>query len=239
MAYMWYLQKHFKTIVLIISLQLTVPLYSQSVVTAFNADSLTDNEFAKLKEQYANNKKLPNGFEKQVVLALSYFPELVNVKITFKVTNKRTPLSTRPSFIGMFQNAKKRNYIITISKKSIAYLNPIILENLSYNSQIGVLGHELSHVSNFTTKGFGGMCKVMLGHLSKKYVDRFEFNTDLLCINHQLGYQLLAWSINVRSNLKITDWQGADHLSPTKKRERYMNPSTIVSILSTHPFYKK
>jgi len=74
---------------------------------------------------------------------------------------------------------------------------------------------------------------------SKNEVDKFEFDTDLNCINHGLGYQLLDWSINVRENLKRVNWLGAVNLTADEKSERYMNPSTIKNILSKHPLYQE
>lgn len=212
---------------------------AQTIVKEFHPDSLTNEKFLDLKRNYGNNKSLPKDFEKQTLIALSYFPELKDVKIKFRIKNKTTPLATRPSFTGMFRSAKRRTYFIIISKKSISYLDTILLQHLNYNAQIGVLGHELSHVSDFINKGFGSMCRVACGHFSKKYVNRFEFNTDRSCINHGLGYQLLSWSINVRLNLKSSSWLGAASLPPDATSERYMNPSTIESIFATHPLYQR
>jgi len=212
---------------------------AQIIAEIFYPDSVTHEKVLDLKKNYGKNKLLPKDFEKQTLIVLSYFPELKNVKIKFRIRNKTTPLSTRPSFAGMFRSAKKRTYIITISKKSISYLDTILLKHLNYNAQIGVLGHELSHVSDFINKGFGSMCRLAIGHCSKKYVDRFEFNTDMICINHGLGYQLLAWSINVRENLKSSKWFGAGTLPPDAATERYMNPSTITKLLKSKELYNK
>ena len=240
MDYILFLQKHFRVAILLICLSLfTATLKAQAVVMEFHPDSLTNKKIIDLKNNYGNKKLLPIGFEKQALIALSYFPELRDIKIQFRVKNKITPLATRPSVIGMFRKAQKRRYIVTISKNSISFLDSIILQNLNYNAQIGVLGHELGHVLDFSKKSIGGMYNVIFGHLSKKYTDRFEFNTDQICIDHGLGYQLLAWSANVRENLKTINWQGADNLLPSAKNERYMNPSTIISIISTHPLYQK
>jgi len=74
---------------------------------------------------------------------------------------------------------------------------------------------------------------------SKKRVNDFEYNTDLNCINHGLGYQLLDWSINVRKNLGSVNWLGAVNLTANEKSERYMNPSTIIEILNNHPLYQE
>lgn len=179
-------------------------------------------------------------YENQILIALSYFPELKDTKIKFRLKNRETPLATRPALFSMFRSAKKRTYIITISRKSTNYLDAIVFRNLNYNAQIGVLGHELCHVSDYLNKGFGKMCNVAAIEIfSKKAVDKFEFDTDLNSINHGLGYQLLDWSINVRENLKRVNWLGAVNLTADEKSERYMNPSTITAILSKHPLYRE
>ena len=119
-------------------------------------------------------------------------------------------------------------YIITISDRSSAKLTPILFKQLSYEAQVGVLGHELSHVADFSGMKLSGLIRLGFGHLSRRYIDRFEYRTDSLCIEHGLGKYLLAWSIFVRKALHINDWQGADSINtPLTGRERYMNPATI------------
>ncbi|WP_132219338.1 hypothetical protein [Mariniflexile fucanivorans] len=215
-------------------------LKAQEIVESFYQDSLTNGEFSNLKSEFGNHKTVIADYEKQMLIALSYFPELKDVKIVFRLRNRKTPLATRPTFFSMFCSAKKRTYVITISKKSTNYLNTIIFKNLNYNAQIGVLGHELSHISDYLNKGFGKMVVIAKNELlSPTEVDKREFNTDLDCINHGLGFQLLDWSINVRENLKRANWLGAVNLSNDEKSERYMNPSTIMEVLSKHPLYQE
>lgn len=240
MVYTLFLQKRFKFFCLLFCCLFAIDVsHAQTPVKVFYPDSLSDSQFQELKTKFGNEKTLPVGFEKQALTALSYFPELKDVEIIFKVEDKITPLASRPFFWTMFRKNGKRTYIIIISRKSNSFLTPILLQNLSYNAQIGVLGHELSHISDFNNKKFGEMFSVMFGHLSKKQVDRFEYNTDQICIDHGLGYQLLAWSREVRKNLKITNWEGADNIPSDKKTERYMNPSTISKIIATHSLYMK
>lgn len=212
---------------------------AQDVVKTFYQDSLTNEELVNLKSEFGNHKTLIAGYEQQMLIALSYFPELKDIKIKFRLKTRATPLATRPSFFSMFRSSKKRTYVITISKKSIK-LEAITFKNLTYNAQIGVLGHELSHVSDYLNKGFGKMVVIVKNELCcPKEIDKMEYNTDLSCINHGLGYQLLEWSTNVRKNLKIENWLGTVNLSTDGKRERYMNPSTIMEILSKHPRYQE
>lgn len=214
-------------------------LSAQEIVKAFHKNSLTTEKLVLLRKNFGKNKTIPKSFENQILTALSYFPELKDTKIKFRLKNRTTPLATRPTFFSMFRSAKKRTYVITISKKSTNYLDAIVLKNIDYNAQIGVLGHELSHISDYLNKGFGEMFTVAINEVfSKKKVDKFEFKTDLNCINHGLGYQLLDWSIQVRDNLKRDNWLGAVNLMGGKNSERYMNPTTIINILDKHPLYK-
>lgn len=211
---------------------------AQKVVHTFYKDSISKKEITKLKTTYSHNKTILKDFEVQTLIALSYFPELKDIKINFRLRERTTPLATRPTFFSLFKSSKNRTYVITVSKQSNAELDTITLKNLNFNAQIGVIGHELSHVSDYLTKGFRKMNRIGLDIIfSKKRIDILEFNTDLSCINHGLGYQLLDWSINVRDRLKRPNWLGAVNLNADKKSERYMNPDTIIEILRTHPLY--
>lgn len=226
--------------IFLILLLISINSDAQSIVKIFHQDNISKNEGAKLKSECSNNKTIPKDFENQTLIALSYFPELKDIKIKFRLKNRTTPLATRPSLFSMFRSAKKRTYIITISKQSTSYLDAITLKNLNYNAQIGVIGHELCHVSDYLNKGFCKMWNVVwIEIFSKKKVDTFEYNTDLNCINHGLGYQLLDWSTNVRENLKRENWLGAVNLTEDEKSERYMNPSTITTIIKNHSLYKE
>lgn len=223
---------------LLLITMLSSHLSAQEIVKTFHQNSFTNEEIAVLKSKFGNNKELVASYENQILIALSYFPELKNIKIKFRLKNRTTPLATRPTLFSMFQSPKKRTYIITISEKSTNYLDTIVFKKLNYNAQIGVLGHELCHVSDYLNKGFGKMCNIAAKELfSKRATDNFEFNTDLNCINHGLGYQLLDWSSNVRENLKRANWRGAVNLTVDQKSERYMNPNTIIEFLSKHPLY--
>jgi hypothetical protein len=78
---------------------------------------------------------------------------------------------------------------------------------------------------------------LLLEHLSKKRMDKFEYNTDKRCIEHYLGFHLLSWSKEVREKLDLTIWGGAN--KPDAKSERYMNPEKILQTMALLPMYKK
>jgi hypothetical protein len=178
------------------------------------------------------NKTIPTQFEKQIRVALAYYPTLKQSKIIFKIKKTRSPLAAAPTFWSAFRRASKRTYVITISSESsIPFLNKILLDSLGFNAQIGVLGHEISHILEFNSKNSLFFVGLVLRNVSKKAIDKFENNTDRRCIEQGLGYQLLAWSTEVRGNLKIKEWRGADNLGE-QKRERYMSPPTILGLIN-------
>lgn len=223
-----------------ITVFLTSRVPAQTVVKVIDPTNYSNKVLSAIREEYGKNKEIPKIFEQQILIALSYFPELKDTHIEFRVKKANSPLSARPKVIGLFTSAKKRKYVITISESADPKLESILFNNLSFNAQIGVLGHELSHISDYSTKGFAKMCNLLFIELfSKKEVDKFESRTDLICISHGLGYQLFDWSFSVRQNLNTDYWRGASNINCTKRTERYLNPSTINNILLNNPLYKE
>ena len=150
------------------------------------------------------NKQLPTGYEKETLTALSYFPELKDVKIKFRVKQSYATLKTRPTFLSMFMPIGHRSYVITISDKTIQKLMPITFENLPDSARVGIIGHELSHVVDFSKKTTLQSLKIALGHLNKHYMDSLEFNTDRICIDHGLGKNLESWSSYIRNTMHLS-----------------------------------
>ena len=105
---------------------------------------------------------------------MSYFPELKNVPVKFRVKKSFATLNTRPTFWSMFIPKGHRSYVITISNKTIQKLTPLTFENLPEKARIGIIGQELSHVVDFSKKTMWQSFKTAIGHLSKHYMDSLE-----------------------------------------------------------------
>lgn len=191
-------------------------------------DSLSRDYFAALKKEFGNKKQYPPQFEKQILIALSYYPELKNTPILFRSRIRHSIAVTRATLGGVFESTKKRHYVVTISDSTEAMLMPILFTKLSFNAQVGVIGHELGHVVQYAAKNTAQLAKYIVKNVSAKYIDRFEYHADSICIAHGLGYQLLEWSSFVRKAMNTENWDGPDYAHRPKKRERYMNPSTIL-----------
>jgi hypothetical protein len=210
----------------------------QSPCKHFNPDSLPGDYFNALKKEYAYKKKYPLQYEKQILIALSYYPELKNIPIRFRTRVKHATANTRVTWAGLFEPAGSRHYVVTISDSTEDLLRPLLFKNLSFNAQVAVIGHELSHVADPATQTFLQIMKHVISSVSARYIDRAEYNTDGRCIAHGLGYQLLEWSSYVRKKMNTVNWDGPDYAHRPKKRERYMNPGTIEKKISENPVYR-
>ena len=211
---------------------------AQTPVMCFDKNCIDTNYYA----AFGNNKIIPTEIREQVLFALTCYPELRDTKIIFRFREKITPLSSRPKFTSAFKKKLHRTYVITISTKSNNKFSPIVFSKLPFNAQIGVLGHELAHVADFNEKSSWQLIGLSLKMFNTKFVDRFEFNTDHICINHGLGYQLYDWSKYVRTALDIKEWKGAETDYSSEKdipdKQRYMNPETIEKYIASNAIYK-
>ena len=236
------LQKILRASILYLLKRFSVLVFSLLFAGIANSQTIT-KEFKKNssvlffpKSKILKNKTIPLQYDTITRIALMYYPELENTKIKIRIKMQASPLTARPSLFAIFSRASKRNYIITISNKVDSKFSTILLSNLSFNSQIGVIGHELGHIADYNSRYGIYFIKLLFMHLNKRKMDRFEYNTDMRCIEHGLGYQLLSWSKEVRLKLNLIQWKGIKHLNK-QGRERYMNPESITKTISQSVIY--
>jgi hypothetical protein len=217
------------TCLLLAGISILNTVFAKAIISTSGKDTTVfKNDSIKQMIRYGQYKKLPKGYEYEAVQALSHFPELAKVPVKFRIKKAVATLKTRPTFLSMFMPRGHRSYVITISNQTITILTPLLFSNLPQNARIGIIGHELSHVVDFSKKSTWQSFKTAIGHLSKKYLDSLEFNTDKICIEHGLGKELETWSSYIRNTMHTTYWRGAGFANKGDTHfERYMNPNTI------------
>jgi hypothetical protein len=192
-------------------------------------------EFRQLLSEYGKNKTLPKGFEWQALLALSHYPELKEKPIDFLIQEAMIPLSSRPNPFHLFQPWRERRYLVVISSKSWDILEPILLKNLPFDAQVGVLGHELAHTVYYLDKSALFLVGVAFRYPFASFRKNFERDTDKRAIAHGLGHQLYHYASFVRnamrSHAKLPD-------SFEEVEDSYLSPEEIAKEMKSYPeFY--
>jgi hypothetical protein len=101
-----------------------------------------EDKLSELKKEFGNKKTIPPELELECLAALSFYPELKNKPIEFRLGAIKTTMLARPELNFIFRSKKKRKYVVIISYPDNKKTN-LNWETLSFNSLVGWIGHEL------------------------------------------------------------------------------------------------
>jgi len=177
-----------------------------------------------LKNIYGNKKQLLKEFELQSLIALSYYPELINEHIRFKYSTINSSAQTTVTLISIFKKVNKQ-YIICINDDILK--TGFLLKNVPFNAQVSVIGHELAHVSDFKRRSFFDMVWWGLSYLIVKQRTKIELRTDETTIEHGLGWPLYYWADYVLYH------STANKRYKKIKQTKYMQPRQILQYMHT------
>lgn len=198
-----------------------------------------NSDFDSLSKIYGHNKIIPNRLEKQIIFALSYFPELINSKIEFRIIkSNKGIISSRPEFSSVLKSNKNRRYFVFINDTSADRLLPSFL-NGPVNGQVGILGHELCHVVYYSHRSGIGLLGLGAAYLSRNFVDGFENKTDSMDIERGLGNQLISWVNYLHSAFQsINGLKGIPRFEKQPGKERYMSIAHIRRVMAKSKVYE-
>jgi hypothetical protein len=184
-----------------------------------------------LRKEFAENKTFVPEYELQCLVALSYYPELSGTRIVFKKKRIITTMASRPPFKVIFQPDKTRTYNICISTKK--NLKGALLTDVVFNEQIGVIGHELGHITDYINKSKWQLAKTFFGYLFfHKFKKKIEAGADMATINHGLGWQLYYFGDFIQNRSKVRN-------KYKKHKSRfYLSAGDILELLSKSPLYQ-
>ena len=176
-----------------------------------------------LKKDFGKNKTIPGEIELECLTALSYYPELKNIEIIFQFGSPVSTMVSRPKLKSIFRSGNKRVYEVIVRKPGTSK-NGLEWNELSFNSLIGWIAHELGHIVHYGHKTSGGILFTGVKYCFPGYRRRMERFTDNLVIQHDLGYALFEgtdYCINY-SNAKphYKKYMEKYYLSPTEIKER-------------------
>jgi len=203
---------------------------STNVVLNYSKDNYREATDS-LNRLYGRNKKLIEGYELQILLALSHYPELIDKHIDFIYKKTLIPLASRPRLSTTIRKKEHWVYKVIISNESLDAMEPVLLKNLPFNAQVGIIGHELAHTVYYQDKGFFQILSIGLMYFFPNFRANFERNTVKRAIQHGLGWQLLEYAQFVREKAREADY------SYDEMEKFYLNPKEIKIVMTKLSIY--
>lgn len=187
-------------------------------------ENLDPDEIVKLK-----NKAIPFAILDPVLKALSYFPELEEVDISFEFKEKISGavMQAQPKILSLFVDGKeKRKYRVKITRQlEFGNGDVMAIENVPFDALVGWIGHELGHVMDYLNRSTADMMHFGARYLmSKQRVTEAELTADGYAIGCGLGYEILA------NKNYILDNDGFEEEYKNKIKTLYMSPQMVLTL---------
>lgn len=180
-----------------------------------------------------------NILKKQFDYVLKFYPKMLvkNIVVDFKKSS--SVAKTRPKFSSVFKSPVQRVYKITFSKNTNSTLDSVLLQNLSFNSQIGLIAHQISMIEDLSTGGFFNFVAFYFKNLSHAGMKRIYLDAEEKTLEVGLGYQLLDLNKENLENLKIENWTDTKGYTNYMRhyKNRPMKPSLVINFINDMPVY--
>lgn len=175
--------------------------------------------------QWAHKKHIPERIERNVLIALSFYPELkeADISFVFKSKIRTSVMQAQPVFLSLLHRRKKRRYRIKISEHFRLVHSQIPIEEIPDVVMIGWIGHELGHILDYESKSNWGM--VSFGYhyyFSSTYVKHAEMMADSLAVERGMGNYIVA------TKRFILDHADLPQAYKDKISRLYLSPDVIV-----------
>lgn len=174
---------------------------------------------------FSSNKTIPPVIEKNVLTALSFYPELKHVPIQFifKRRIKSSVMQAQPVFNTLLRARGNRAYRINISALFTLTHTAVPIHQMPDDIMIGWIGHELGHIMDYETRSNAGLVGFGIGYISSaSYVKKVEQIADQFAVNHGLGHYL------VKTKRFILDHAELPQAYKDKIARLYVSPEEIV-----------
>ena len=188
----------------------------------------TNEEISNELLPYRHNKEIPAAIEKNVLKALSYYPELKDAKIsfTFKTNIKTSVMQAQPVFTTLLQKRAKRRYRINISAHFKLIHCDMPISQIPDEVMIGWIGHELGHILDYEQRSNTGIISFGYQYLfSPTYVKEAERVADTYAVERGLGNYILA------TKRFILDHAELPQSYKNKIARLYLSPDVIVELV--------
>lgn len=145
-------------------------------------------------ETFSQNKIIPKNLRDVVLKALSFYPEMKEMKIEFRISNniRKSVMQAQPRFTSMYGRRKWRSYMIKISQCFELKGKKIPIADLPEDVLVGWIGHELGHIMDYMRRNTWSMILFGIGYYtSKSFIVSAERAADTYAVNQGLGDYIL------------------------------------------------
>ena len=173
-------------------------------------------------------KVIPEIIKEEVLVALSHYPELEDVAITFRFKNslKTSVMKAQPVFSSLFGSIKDRRYLILMSLNFSIDSLVLNLKEVPREVLIGWIGHELGHIMDYKNRSSINMISFGLRYItSDTYVRKAEIAADTYAVRHGLREYILATKNFILSHADLSEKY------KNRIKRLYMSPDEIIKIL--------
>jgi hypothetical protein len=131
-------------------------------------------------------------------------------------------MQAQPKWTFILRRKENRAYQILVNKDNT--INGIYYKDLSFNSLVGWIGHELAHILDYSKKDNLEMISFIADYItSQDRMRKIERKADKETIRHGLGIQLLDGVTFFNKNKRIS------REYREKKKKYYLSPEEIVA----------
>lgn len=176
-----------------------------------------------------DNKIIPENIKKEVIEAISYYPELYDTAIEFKFKEniKKSTMQAQPRFASFFKSKENREYVILISKNIQIEGEHFTMDDIPSDVIIGWIGHELGHVMDYRDRTNFGMLIFGIKYLfSAAHIKEVERAADTYAVAHGMGDYILKTKNFILDNANLSE----------KYKERirrlYISPEEVMELIN-------
>ena len=185
----------------------------------------TNAQVTKELMQLGYNKQIPPEIQKNVLLALSFYPELKNTRINFvfKKNIKTSVMQAQPVPTTILGKKKNRRYRINISQRFKLISSEMPILDIPDTVMIGWIGHELGHILDY--EGMSNMQMISFGYryyFHPTFVKHAEMVADSLAVERGMGHYIVATKRFILDNAELPQ------AYKDKIRRLYLSPDVIM-----------
>ncbi|PBQ31454.1 hypothetical protein CNR22_06650 [Sphingobacteriaceae bacterium] len=201
-------------------------------------DSQTVSQFRDSANR-VNNIDSNSLLRKQFNYVLKFYPKMRVKTIQVKYTKSSTIAVTKPKFGSIFKLPHQRSYTIYFSKQTKTTMDSVLLNNLSFNAQLGMIANQVSVIEDMATGGFFNFIGWYFKHLGRKGKKEILQEAEQKTLEVGLGYQLLAYNKECEEKLQISNWQSTKGYGNYFKHYRNMalRPQKVSNFMTDLPVY--